>query len=66
MKTAVQAYGMGREYFRKHCLQYGVIVRDTKHEDATGHYRKYIINIEGWQAHISMHNGVVVAASLAS
>jgi hypothetical protein len=64
--NTVQAYYKGREYFRKHCLQYGVIVRDERREDATGAHRKYVINIDGWQAHISMHNGVVVAACLAS
>lgn len=65
-ENAVHAYGRGREYFRKYCLAYGEIVRDVRREDATGSHRKYVINIEGWQAHISMHNGVVIAACLAS
>lgn len=66
MLTAVQAYYKGREYFRNHCLKYGTILRDEKREDATGHHRKYVISVQGWNAHISMHNGTVVAACLSS
>lgn len=62
---ALQAYSISREYFRQHCLRYGTIITDVRREDETGAHRKLVINIDGWKAHISMHNGNTVAACLA-
>jgi hypothetical protein len=63
---ALQAYSQGYEAFRTYCLRYGKIVRDTKREDDTGSHRKYVVAIDGWNAHISMHNGVTISAALAN
>lgn len=61
---ALAAYGKGYEEFSKYCLLYGNIIKDVRGEDNKGHWRKYVISIDGWKAHIFKHNGVTLNACL--
>lgn len=61
---ALAAYAQGYEAFAKYCLRYGNIIKDTKGEQNGNHWRKYVISIDGWEAHIYKENGVTRNACL--
>lgn len=61
---ALQAYSQGYEAFAKYCLRYGNIIKDIRGEDDNGHWRKYVISVDGWKAHIFKHNGDTINACL--
>lgn len=61
---ALSAYSQGYEAFAKYCLRYGTIVKDTRGEHGGSHWRKYVISIDGWKAHIYKENGNTINACL--
>ena len=52
------------EPFRKHILNYGIILVDNSRSDETGHYRGTEVYINGMVAEIEMFNGEVIAWGL--
>lgn len=65
MKTIHQAFESGMEEFAKHCLRYGKIDKDDCARTLEGGFwRRYVISIEGWKAHITKENGRVTGAAM--
>lgn len=61
---ALRAYGQGYEAFAKYCLLYGTIIDDKRGEIDGNHWRKYVISVDGWKAHIFKQNGTTLNACL--
>lgn len=62
--TIQNAFDQGMEVFAKHCLRYGTIVQDDSGEYVKGHWRRYVIAIQGEQAFIVKENGVTTGAMI--
>jgi hypothetical protein len=54
----------GLEDIAKHCLRYGKIVEDDSAEFVKGHWRRYVIEIDGKRIFIMKENGNTTGAAI--
>lgn len=64
--TLQDAFNKGMEYFAKHCLRYGTIVDDISGTYYKGHWRDYLIDIQGERVRIHKENGNTTGAIILS
>jgi hypothetical protein len=64
MKTLEQAFANGLEDVSKYCLRYGQIVEDSSASYVKGHWRRYVISIDGKQVLLIKENGWTTGAMI--